>query len=87
MSRKVLACQALLEKVGYQLMTDRMGTKDPSISRNIALLKVQCTRTLQYCAIEASQIFGGRSYVVGGRGAKVERVYRALRALTIGGGR
>jgi len=86
MSRKTLACHALCEKIGYQLKSDRIGNRDPSISRNIALLKVQCSRVMQYCTVEASQIFGGRSYIRGGRGAKVERLYRRVRAEAISGG-
>ncbi|KAJ3113643.1 hypothetical protein HDU96_003112 [Phlyctochytrium bullatum] len=46
----------------------------------IALLKAQCTVTVEYCAREASQILGGISYTRGGKGEKVERVYRDVRA-------
>ncbi len=35
---------------------------------------------------EAAQIFGGRSYVRGGRAARVERIYRDVRAYAIYGG-
>jgi alkylation response protein AidB-like acyl-CoA dehydrogenase len=37
-------------------------------------------------AREASQIFGGLSYSRGGQGAKVERLYRDVRAYAIPGG-
>eukprot|EP01083_Nonionella_stella_P235146 827150_1 len=73
MSRKTLACQSFLERVGYQMKYDPYGSKDRSVVRNVSLLKVQCSQCLQYCTIEASQIFGGRSYVRGGRGGAVER--------------
>jgi len=86
MSRLVLASQALLERTAFQLQHDRLGQKDTSIPRNIALLKVQSTRTLQEVVIQASQIFGGRSYVTTGRGAYVDHVYRAVRANAIAGG-
>ena len=82
----MIACHCFLEHVAYQLMHDRFGVKDKSLARNIALLKVQCSQMLQYCTIEASQIFGGRSFVVGGRGAKVERLYRRVRSSSIAGG-
>jgi hypothetical protein len=52
-----------------------------------ALLKVQATRTFELCAREAAQIFGGNSYVRGGRGEKIERLYREVRAYAIPGGR
>jgi len=86
MSRKVLASQAFLERVAYQMKYDPYGSKDKSVVRNVSLLKVQCSQTLQYCTIEASQIFGGRSYVRGGRGGVVERLYRTVRAQAIAGG-
>ena len=31
--------------------------KDKSIARNVALLKVQCTDTFQFCTIESSQMY------------------------------
>lgn len=37
----------------------------------IAGLKAQSTVTFEFCAREASQIFGGLSYSRGGQGAKV----------------
>jgi len=52
----------------------------------IALLKAQATQTLEYCAREASQIFGGLAYTRGGQGEKVERIYREVRAYAIPGG-
>ena len=51
-----------------------------------ALLKVQASKTFEYCAREASQIFGGSSIVKEGRGKIVERLYRDVRATSIPGG-
>ncbi len=76
----------MLERVAYQLKFDQYGRKDKSIARNVALLKVQCSKTLQYIAIEASQIFGGRSYVRGGRGGVIDEIYRGCRASAIAAG-
>lgn len=45
----------------------------------IALCKVQATQTMEYCAREAAQIFGGLSYSRGGQGEKIERLYREVR--------
>ncbi len=42
--------------------------------------------TLEYCAREAAQIFGGLSYTRGGQGEKVERIYREVRAFAIPAG-
>jgi alkylation response protein AidB-like acyl-CoA dehydrogenase len=51
-----------------------------------ALLKVQASKTFEYCAREASQILGGNSIVKEGRGKLVERLYREVRASAIPGG-
>lgn len=37
----------------------------------IALLKAQSTQTLEFCAREAAQIFGGLAYTRGGQAEKV----------------
>lgn len=50
------------------------------------MTKVQATKTMEFCAREAVQIFGGRGYIRGGRGGKVERIYREVRVNAIGGG-
>ena len=50
-----------------------------------ALLKAHSTKVFEYCAREAAQIFGGASYVRGGQGEKVERLYREVRAYAIPG--
>ena len=91
MSRKALACHSMLEHVAYQIksvneLNNKYNDKGKSIAMNIAMLKVEVTKTFQYVTIEASQIFGGRSFIKGGRGAKVERMYRAVRANAVGGG-
>ncbi|KAK9452659.1 acyl-CoA dehydrogenase/oxidase [Dipodascopsis uninucleata] len=52
----------------------------------IAGLKALSTQTFEYCAREASQIFGGLAYSRGGQGGKVERLYREVRAYAIPGG-
>ena len=49
----------------------------------LALLKVQATRCMEFCAREASQILGGASYM---RGERIERIYREVRVNAIGGG-
>ena len=86
MSRKCIACQSLLERCSYQLKNDKFGRNDKSTARNIALLKVQCSKALQYITIECSQIFGGRSYVRGGTAGVIEAGYRGVRACAIAAG-
>jgi acyl-CoA dehydrogenase len=50
---------------------------------DIALLKVQASETMEYCAREAMQVLGGIGYI---RGSRVERIYREVRVNAIGGG-
>ena len=52
-------------------------------SADLALLKVQATQTMEFCAREAMQILGGAGYM---RGNRVERIYREVRVNAIGGG-
>ena len=47
------------------------------------MLKNLAASTMEYCANEAMQIFGGAGYL---RGAKVERIYRETKVMSIGGG-
>ena len=56
------------------------------IGGRMALLKVAATECMEYCAREATQIFGGRGYIRGSRASKVERLYREVRAMAIAGG-
>ena len=50
MSRQTLATYTMMEKVGYQMLSDALGMKDKSVVTNVALFKVQShavlTRTL-----------------------------------------
>jgi alkylation response protein AidB-like acyl-CoA dehydrogenase len=64
----------------------KAGAPQASLGGPCALVKVASTRTLEFCAREASQIFGGASYVREGKGQKVERIYREVRVNAIGGG-
>ncbi len=77
MQRKCYATQGYLHSVSRQI---QLGNADAAA---IALLKVQSSQTMEFCAREAMQIFGGASYL---RGNKVERIYREVRVNAIGGG-
>lgn len=86
MARQIEASYNWLENVIYQC--DKMGEMEAMLKLGgaIASLKAQSTVTFEFCAREASQIFGGLSYSRGGQGAKVERLYRDVRAYAIPGG-
>jgi acyl-CoA dehydrogenase len=77
MLRQVNAAQAYLEHTTWRAEQGESPVAD------VALLKVQSTLTLEYCAREAAQILGGASYL---RGSRVERIYREVRVNAIGGG-
>ncbi|KAI0832176.1 acyl-CoA dehydrogenase NM domain-like protein [Hypoxylon sp. FL0890] len=86
MARQIEASYNWLENLIYQCQ--RMGETEAMLRLGgpIAGLKAQSTITFEFCAREASQIFGGLSYSRGGQGAKVERLYRDVRAYAIPGG-
>ena len=86
MVRQIEASWAWLEAVMYQCQM--MGETEAMLKLGgaIAGLKAQSTTTFEFCAREASQIFGGLSYTRGGQGGKVERLYRDVRAYAIPGG-
>ena len=86
MARQIDATHAWLEQVTYQMAKLPKGKRDKMLAGPIALLKAQATKVLEYCAREAAQIFGGASYVRGGVGERVERIYREVRAYAIPGG-
>jgi alkylation response protein AidB-like acyl-CoA dehydrogenase len=83
MARQVEATQCLLENVAYQM---QQKTAERKLASLIALTKVQCTKTFDFCTREATQIFGGSACIRGGPGERVERLYREVRINAIGGG-
>ncbi|GAA5316211.1 MAG: acyl-CoA dehydrogenase family protein [Candidatus Pelagadaptatus aseana] len=77
MKQRLNATQAYIQVCSKQLMDGRPDAGD------IAMLKVQASQTLEFCAREAMQILGGASYI---RGNRIERIYREVRVNAIGGG-
>ena len=75
-----------MDALTYQLTTMSKSEQNKKLGGHIALLKVQSTKTVEFCAREALQIFGGAGYTRTGQGEKVERVYREVKALAIPGG-
>ena len=86
MVRQIEASWSWLENLIFQAqhMEDMEATL--KLGGAIASLKAQSTTTFEFCAREASQIFGGLSYSRGGQGGKVERLYRDVKAYAIPGG-
>ena len=77
MKQQINACQAMINHCSREIIE---GSSNPG---DIAMLKVQCSQTMEFCAREASQILGGASYL---RDNRVERIYREVRVQAIGGG-
>ena len=77
MKQRINATQAYIQLVSLQIEQRSASVGD------IALLKVQCSQTMEFCAREAMQILGGIGYM---RGNRVERIYREVRVNAIGGG-
>ncbi|MFN2328510.1 MAG: acyl-CoA dehydrogenase family protein [Chromatocurvus sp.] len=77
MKQKLNATQAYI-RLCYESIA-----ADAACPGDIALLKVQASETLEFCAREAMQILGGIGYM---RGNRVERIYREVRVNAIGGG-
>ncbi|KAK5140470.1 hypothetical protein LTR04_002984 [Oleoguttula sp. CCFEE 6159] len=86
MARQIEASYSWLESLVYQCQKMHETEAMLKLGGAIAGLKAQATTTFEFCAREASQIFGGLSYSRGGQGAKVERLYRDVRAYAIPGG-
>ena len=81
MSRKVNATKAYMELLTWKVMNGEQPIAD------LALLKVQASKTMEFCAREAMQILGGAGYLKANSGpGKVERIYREVRVNAIGGG-
>eukprot|EP00996_Jenningsia_fusiforme_P001715 NODE_2580_length_1163_cov_12.624776_g2359_i0.p1 GENE.NODE_2580_length_1163_cov_12.624776_g2359_i0~~NODE_2580_length_1163_cov_12.624776_g2359_i0.p1 ORF type:complete len:290 (-),score=60.35 NODE_2580_length_1163_cov_12.624776_g2359_i0:294-1034(-) len=83
MVRQIEALHDFNERVTFQFAK---GVPDHKLGPQCALLKVQASKTIEFCAREASQIFGGSSIVKEGRGKIVERIYRQVRMFAIPGG-
>jgi acyl-CoA dehydrogenase len=77
MSMRVNGTQAYLESIAWRVDRGENPVAD------ICMLKNQATLTMEFCAREAVQIFGGAGFM---RGPKVERIYREVRVNAIGGG-
>lgn len=76
MARQIEASHNWMENLIYQCQVMNETEAMLKLGGAIAGLKAQATTTFEFCAREASQIFGGLSYSKGGQGGKVERLYR-----------
>jgi acyl-CoA dehydrogenase len=69
-------------KANLDIVTWRVSNRQMPVAEVCMLKNLACT-SLEWIANEAMQVLGGAGYL---RGARVERVYRETKVLTIGGG-
>ena len=60
----------------------QQGDANQLVART-AMAKVEATRCMQFCADAAVQILGGMGFM---RGTRIERIYREVKVMMIGGG-
>lgn len=77
MSARIDALEAYLNQICW------MANEGPTPVAEISKAKFLSTKILEYCASEAMQVFGGAGYL---RGNPVERIYREVKVMAIGGG-
>jgi acyl-CoA dehydrogenase len=76
-SAQIDAVEALMNQICWIVNEGEMPVAE------IAKAKFLTTKSLEFCASEAMQIMGGAGYV---RGNPVERIYREVKIMAIGGG-
>ena len=77
MAQRVWSTTALLDNCAWRV------SKGESPIAELSMLKVQATETMEFCAREAMQMLGGAGFI---RGHRIERIYREVRVMAIGGG-
>ncbi|MCX7170623.1 MAG: acyl-CoA dehydrogenase family protein [Proteobacteria bacterium] len=77
MAERIEASRAWLDDLAARLAAGE------SPVAQIAMVKNFATRSMQFCADQAVQILGGMGYM---RGSRVERIYREVKVMMIGGG-
>ncbi|WP_136656619.1 acyl-CoA dehydrogenase family protein [Nitratireductor sp. XY-223] len=77
MSARIDSLDAYLNQICW------MANEGPTPVAEISKAKFLSTKILEYCASEAMQVFGGAGYL---RGNPVERIYREVKVMAIGGG-
>lgn len=77
MAMRVNAARAMLEDLAAKVQDGANPVAE------ICMLKNFTTQTMQFCADQAVQIMGGMGFM---RGSRVERIYRDVKVMMIGGG-
>ncbi|MEK7344435.1 MAG: acyl-CoA dehydrogenase family protein [Pseudomonadota bacterium] len=77
MATRIEATRALLDDLALRLDAGQSPFAQIAMAKNVA------TQTFQFCADQAVQILGGMGFM---RGTRVERLYREVKVMMIGGG-
>lgn len=77
MSARIDAVEALLNQICWAVNEDEMPVAE------ISKAKFFATKALEFCASESMQILGGAGFL---RGNRIERIYREVKVMAIGGG-
>jgi len=77
MSARIDAVEAYLNMICWQV------NEGPMPVAEICKAKFFTSKTLEFCASEAMQVMGGAGYL---RGNSIERIYREVKVMAIGGG-
>ncbi len=80
MQTGMASCRPWIERLALRLDE---GPADARTVAELCMLKNHATRTMQFCADQAVQILGGMGFM---RGTRVERIYREVKVMMIGGG-
>ncbi|KAH7133757.1 acyl-CoA dehydrogenase [Dactylonectria macrodidyma] len=86
MSRETEALQSWIESLVYQLSQLSPKEGEFLLAGTTAQLKAHAGIVLEHVVREAIQIMGGVGLTRGGRGERVERIWRDVKALTVPGG-
>ena len=82
MSARIDALDAYLQMIAWRINKSK-DEAGPMPAAELAKVKVLGSKTAEFCASEAMQILGGAGYL---RGCAVERIYREVKVMAIGGG-
>lgn len=82
MSARIDALDAYIQMIAWRINEAR-DAGAPMPAAELAKVKVLASKTAEFCASEAMQVLGGAGYL---RGCAVERIYREVKVMAIGGG-
>jgi acyl-CoA dehydrogenase len=83
MKMRIESTRAWLDAVTARADSGDKAQKGPEWVAQVCLLKNHATQTMQHCADSAVQILGGMGFM---HGTAVERIYREVKVMMIGGG-